>query len=94
MSKQVIISMIEVGARELDRTARAVPDDKLQWKPLDNGRTVIDLLGDAAQAPTLCTGLLRGTIQYGPELFQRLTRNAPVGAGTMPSLTWRRTLRS
>jgi len=72
MSKNVIIVMIEAGGRELERTARAVPEDKLQWKPLDNGRPVLDLLGDAAQGPALCTGMLRGTIQYGPELFQRL----------------------
>jgi hypothetical protein len=74
MSKEVIVSMIEAGRRELERTARAVPDDRLQWRPLDSGRPAIDLLGDAAQAPTLCTGMLRGTIQYGPELFQRMAQ--------------------
>jgi hypothetical protein len=64
--------MIEAGRRELERTARAVPDDRLNWKPLDNGRTVLELLGDAAQAPTLCTSMLQGNAQYGPELFQRM----------------------
>jgi len=29
----------------LTRTVFAVPDDKMTWKPLDNGRTVLDLLG-------------------------------------------------
>lgn len=72
MSKNIIISMIEAGRGELERTARAVPEDKLNWKPLDNGRPVLDLLGDAAQGPALCSGMLRGTVQFGPELFQRL----------------------
>ncbi len=74
MSKHVVIAMTEAGRRELERTTRAVPDDKLEWKPLDNGRTVLDLLQDAAQAPALCTGMLRGSLQYGPELFQQLAR--------------------
>jgi hypothetical protein len=72
MSKNVIISMIEMGRGELERTARAVPDDKLHWKPLDNGRNVLELLADAAQGPALCTGMLRGNMQYGPELFRQL----------------------
>ena len=72
MSKNIIIAMIEAGRTELERTARAVPDDKLNWKPLDNGRTVLDLLSDAAQAPAFGVGMLRGTLQYGPELFQRM----------------------
>lgn len=44
MSKNVIIAMIEAGRMELERTARAVPEDKLNWKPLDNGRPVLELL--------------------------------------------------
>jgi DinB superfamily len=72
MSKNTIISLTEAGRTELERTARAVPEDKLNWKPLDNGRTVLELLGDAAQAPALCTGMLRGDLQFGPELFRQM----------------------
>ena len=64
MSKTVIISMIELGRDELQRTAEAVPEDNLNWKPLDNGRTVLDLLGDGAQAPALCVGIVRGTVEF------------------------------
>jgi hypothetical protein len=74
MSKTVITTIIEMGRSELERTAKAVPEDKLNWKPLDNGRTVLDALSDAAQAPTLCTAMLRGTLQMGPELFQQLAQ--------------------
>jgi hypothetical protein len=72
MSKDLIVTMTEMGRMELERTAKAVPEDRLNWKPLDNGRTVLDVLGDAAQAPAMCTALLRGTFQYGPELFEQL----------------------
>lgn len=58
MSKELIISLIESGRDQLLRTAAAVPDDKLNWKPLDNGRTVLDLLGDAAQTPQMMTRML------------------------------------
>jgi len=37
----------------LFRTARAVPEDKLNWKPLDQARSVIDQLQECAQAPRL-----------------------------------------
>lgn len=58
MSKELIIGSIESGREQVLRTAQAVPDDKLNWKPLDNGRTVLDLLGDAAQTPQIVTRML------------------------------------
>lgn len=72
MSKNVIIAMIEGGRAGLERTVAAVPEGKLTWKPLDNGRPVLDLLGDAAQAPAMCTAMLSGTGEYGPEVFRRM----------------------
>ncbi|HVF84895.1 MAG TPA: DinB family protein [Abditibacteriaceae bacterium] len=58
MSKELIIGLIESGRDQVLRTAQAVPDDRLNWKPLDNGRTVLDLLGDAAQTPRMVTRML------------------------------------
>jgi hypothetical protein len=72
MSKQILIALVESGRGELERAACAVPDDKVDWKPLDNGRTVRDLLGDAAQAPAMAVSMMRGTLQPGPELFGRM----------------------
>jgi hypothetical protein len=74
MSKSIIIPFLESGRAELERAALAVPEDKLAWKPLGNGRTVLDLLGAAAQNPTMATGLLRGNLEYGPDLFARLAQ--------------------
>lgn len=58
MDKETMIRMIGAGRDQVLRTAQAVPDDKLNWKPLDNGRAVLDLLGDAAQTPIFATQLL------------------------------------
>ena len=58
MSKELIIVSIESGRAAILRTALATPEDKLHWKPLDNGRTVLDLLGDAAQTPQVVTRML------------------------------------
>jgi hypothetical protein len=71
MSKNVIVSMIEVGRVELERAALAVHEDKLSWKPLDNGRTVLDALGSAAQAPLLCAAILRGE-RPSPAMFPQM----------------------
>lgn len=73
MNKDMIISMIENGRDGLLRTAQAVPDDKLNWKPLDNGRTVLDLLGDAAQTPLFVIGLIeqKANFQINREMFQQ-----------------------
>ena len=74
MSKRVLTALIESGRMGLERTAAAVPEDKLSWKPLDNGRTVLDLLGDAAQAPAMCVAMLNGTGEYGPHVFARMAQ--------------------
>jgi hypothetical protein len=59
MTKQLIIGTIASGKDQLLNTFNAVPDDKLNWKPLDNGRSALDLAGDAAQTPLLAVQLLQ-----------------------------------
>ena len=72
MNKQIIIAAIESGYLELETTVRAVPADKAEWEPLGMGRSVLELLSDAAQTPALCRGVLEGTLEFGPEVFQKL----------------------
>lgn len=73
MIKQLILTLIENGLQDLERTAQSVPDDKWNWKPLDNGRTVLDLLGEAAQTPLLVVHLLQSPETFNPyELFPKL----------------------
>jgi hypothetical protein len=75
MSKQTIITMIEFGRDGLITAAQAVPEDKLDWKPLDNGRTVLDLLGECAQTPDFLLQLLReGKINASLEGFAQMAQ--------------------
>ena len=59
MSKELIIALIHQGHDGLVRTFNAVPDDKLNWKPLDNGRTALDLFGETAQICQMVTSVIR-----------------------------------
>ena len=74
MNNQILIGLIRNAHDGLARTASAVPDDKMTWKPLDNGRTVLDLLGDAAQTAGMTTEMAetRGEVKPSYEMFQQL----------------------
>lgn len=43
---------------EVFRYAKAVPEDKLDWKPLDAGRSALDLAREMAQCPDWTVDLL------------------------------------
>ena len=72
MNKKTLMLMVQDGADDLAKAARAVPEDKLQWRPLDNGRTVLDLLGETAQTAFFAAEFARsrGAMQMTPERFQ------------------------
>lgn len=74
MTKKLMTMMISDARDSLARTAQAVPDDKLNWRPLDAGRTVLDLLGDAAQAPEMMSRMLesKGAETPSYEMFQEM----------------------
>jgi hypothetical protein len=46
-----IIEATDKAIEALFRSARAMPVDKLEWSPLDQGRTVLDQLQECAQSP-------------------------------------------
>ena len=74
MTKELIIAMLEMGRDGLARTAQAVPEDKLNWKPLNNGRTVLDLLGEAGQTSQMITQMVSSNGEEMPsrEEFHKL----------------------
>ena len=74
MSKEMIISLIESGGAQLVRTVEATPDDKMEWQPMDNGRTALDLLGDAAQTAAMTQKMVatRGEFKPSREEFGKL----------------------
>jgi len=64
------VRMTSHEVEALFRVARAVPEDKLNWKPMDNGRTVLDQLQECAQSATFFAGL------FNPESEQDLSPEA------------------
>src|ERR1700730_13623055 len=57
------------------RYGKAVPADKLSWKPLDAGRSVLDQLQELAQAPDYAVGMLGGKTKGeapGPDDWEKL----------------------
>lgn len=46
-----IIRSTHRAVETLFRTARAVPADKLEWQPMDSGRTVLDQLQECSSSP-------------------------------------------
>ena len=74
MVKEMIVGAIQSSYEQLLSTAQATPDDKMNWKPLDNGRTVLDLLGDAAQTAEMVNQMVatRGEVKPSREMFQQM----------------------
>ena len=57
--KEHAVSATQKAYDMLYRTARAMTEEKLQWKPLDQGRSVIDQLQECARVPRWIAGVLR-----------------------------------
>jgi hypothetical protein len=53
-----IIASMEKVTGDIFRAARAVPADKVEWRPLGEGRSVLDILQECAQSPQWITGLV------------------------------------
>lgn len=49
--QDMIIEATARAAEEFFRYARAVTEERLEWKPLDAGRSVLDLAREAAMTP-------------------------------------------
>lgn len=73
-AKDLIKAQTERATRELFRVARAVPADKLEWAPMELGRTVLNMLQECAQSPSWCISLLktRQMPEFTPELMERM----------------------
>jgi hypothetical protein len=69
-----IIDSIQRAYDGAFKSAKAVPADKLTWKPLDLGRSALDQLQELAQAPGYVTGTIKGEPQAGhdPETWEKL----------------------
>lgn len=56
-----MIDVTQKAADEAFRYAKAVPADKLDWSPLDNGRSVLSQCREMAQCPKWCEDIIQGT---------------------------------
>ena len=74
MNKQLAIQILERSKSGLADTFAAVPDDKATWKPLDNGRSALDLFSDAAQIAGAVAKVVesRGEFKFSRELIMSL----------------------
>lgn len=70
----MILGLITNGKDGLVSTFNAVPDDKLNWKPLDQGRTALDLFSEAAQTTKMIAEMAqsRGETKPSRELFGQM----------------------
>lgn len=53
-----MIDVTKTAAAEAFRYARAVPADKLEWQPLENGRSVLDIARELTMCPTWCLEII------------------------------------
>ena len=65
---------IKKTTAEAFKNAKAVPADKLEWKPLDLGRSVLDQLQELAQSPDYVASMIAGEKQEepNPDQWQQL----------------------
>ncbi len=56
--RHFIIANTQRAVEDLFRVAKAVPADKLHWKPLDNSRSVMSMVAECALSPMWGAGLL------------------------------------
>lgn len=74
MNKSTFTALIRDAHDSFVRTAQAVPDDKMNWKPLDNGRCALDLLREVAQTIGMVSKVAqsRGEFKASYDVFQQM----------------------
>ena len=70
-----LLEMIESSSETLFRTARTMPEDKLEWQAEGKGRSVIDQLQECAQAPKWFLAIIQNMDNppdFDPETYQQM----------------------
>ncbi len=67
------IDATEGICKDLIVNARAVPADKLDWKPMDQARSALEVLQECSQSPSWFTGILqaRSFPDFNPEMMEQ-----------------------
>ncbi len=58
-AKDFLIRLTREQLEALFRNARALPEDRLDWRPMDQGRSALDQVRECAAIPRLLTRVLR-----------------------------------
>ena len=58
-----MIDVTRAAAKEVFQYAKATPQDKLDWKPLGEGRSVLDQCRELAMCPVWCHDIIEGKDQ-------------------------------
>ena len=59
---ELLMAMTEGAAHDAFKAARRVPADKLEWKPLDNGRSTLNLARECAYCPLWAISSIKDVI--------------------------------
>lgn len=69
-----LIRLTDKAAADFERALDGLPEDKLEWKVLDAGRTALDQYQEIAQSPTYVIPILKNKSMgdFNPESFQKI----------------------
>lgn len=74
-AKEFLISETLRATDSFFGAARRVPADKVDWKPLDLGRSVLDQARECAQSPTWGASVVKaGRFEWNQEMFEAARR--------------------
>jgi hypothetical protein len=62
-----MIEVIERASEEVFRYAKAVPEDKVGWRPLDTGQSVLSMARELAKTPDWAYYVLTGAQSEDPD---------------------------
>ncbi len=71
-----VIQMTKKAVEDLFRFAKGTTKDKITWKPLDKGRSVLEQLQECSQAPAWFMGLLvqKQVPDFKPEMMEMIRK--------------------
>lgn len=74
MNKALILTMVQFAREGLVNTFNAVPDERLEWKPLDIGRTALNLFSEVSQTFGMAAEVARtrGESKISMERFKQM----------------------
>jgi uncharacterized damage-inducible protein DinB len=71
-STELLIYLTDKQITRLFEIARKFPQDKLEWKPTPNNRTVLDILQEVATAlQTFLPGIIARKVEWNPDDFAK-----------------------